>query len=76
MVSKATYLLVAICAIFEAFVWVLALPLAAMAIVAWGVLVCARFASARARMLHYPTRPTRADGYDSNTASFAGRPGW
>jgi len=76
MSTKATYLLVAICAIFEAFVWVIALPLAGVAIVAWGVLVCARFASARARMLHYPRRPTRAVGYESGTASFAGRPGW
>ena len=76
MSSKATYLLVAICATFEAFVWIVALPLAALALVAWGALVCARFASARARMLHYPTRSTQADSYEAGTASFAGRPGW
>jgi hypothetical protein len=70
MIAKLRYLLIAAFAVVEGLAWTIAVPVVALAMVAWGLLACARFASARVRlMIPPPTRASQAAGYGASGES-------
>ena len=69
MTPKLNLLLVAFFAFCEVLAFIVVVPTMAIAIAAYGLLVCARAASRRARSLSSLTEPLPGETYDAASGS-------